>query len=242
MELIVVAGALVLASLLMGLTGFGFAIVAVSLISFVWPVRQIVPFLFVYNVVINLVLLAQLRNHVHPRRIAVQMAGFVPGALLGLYALIQLPDTLLKLVIGITLMGFALWSLARTDGVRGELHWAWNGSAGVVSGLLGGAIYMAGPPIIVLNALTHMDRFAFKADLQAFFLLSNLYLAVAYGSMGLFSWSLFRLNIYLAPLMLAGVAAGSLICRRISNQRFQGLAHLLLMVMGIILVWRELAT
>jgi len=241
-ELLWVGASLTLASLLMGLTGFGFAIVAVSLMSLVWPLKQVVPFLFAYNVAINVALLIQLRVHVRWHRVWPQMAGFLPGAIIGLVALYRLPDTLLRLVIGLTLIGFALWSLGRRAMTPVVRHWGWNATAGLVSGVLGGAVYMAGPPVIMLNALTHADRFAFKADLQAFFLLSNLYLLIAYGALGLFSWPLLRLNLYFAPLMLAGLALGALICRRISNRRFQRVAYSLLLLMGTVLFYRAIET
>jgi uncharacterized membrane protein YfcA len=241
MTTLVVGTALVLASFLMGLTGFGFAIVAISLMSFVWPVKQIVPFLFAYNLAINVVLLIQLRAHVRVRRVWPQIVGFIPGALLGLFALYHLSDTALKIAIGATLTVFALWSLGRRGIAPAGLHWAWSVTAGGVSGVLGGAVYMTGPPIIMLNALTHADRFAFKADLQTFFLLSNLYLLIAYGSLGLFSWPLLKLNIYFAPLMLAGLAAGSMTCHRISDRRFQGVSYCMLLLMGSLLVVRAVA-
>lgn len=99
---------------------------------------------------------------------------------------------------------------------------------------------MAGPPVIMLNALTHADRFAFKADLQTFFLLSNFYLFIAYGSLGLFSWPLFKLNIYFAPLMLTGLITGALICQRISDQKFQRVSYCLLLLMGTVLFFRAI--
>ena len=237
-ELSVVVLSLAGASLIMGLTGFGFAIVAISLVSFVWPVKQIVPFLFVYNVAINLTLMVQLWPHVRLRRVAPQVIGFVPGALAGLYGLYRLPDTVLKLVIGLVLAGFALWSLLTSARKKDPLHWGWHALAGATSGVLGGAVYMAGPPVIILNTLTHKERFAFKADLQTFFLISNFYLLIAYSALDLFTWPLLRMNLYLAPFMLLGLWAGTRLCRSISDARFQNIAYGLLLIMGALLIAR----
>lgn len=240
MELLIIGLSLTLASLLVGLTGFGFAIVAVSLMSLVWPVKQIVAFLFVYNVAINAVMLFELRRHVHLGRVWLQVAGFIPGAAIGLYALVRCPDTMLKLLIGVTLTGFALWSLRRRDMAPLCEHWGWHPAAGLVSGLLGGAVAMAGPPVIVLNALTHADRFAFKADLQAFFMFTNIYMLAAYGSLGLFSWPLFRWNLCFAPLVLAGLLLGTMICRRLSDRKFQRISYGLVLLMGGVLLFRSI--
>ena len=238
MEFLVVGLSIILASLLMGLAGFGFAIVAISLMSFVWPVRQIVPFLFVYNVCINVVLLIHLREHIRASRVWPQLAGFVPGALLGLVVLKQAPDNALKLLIGLTLSAFALWSLWEGFEIKKSLSRKWGLAAGVLGGILGGSVYMAGPPVILLNTLTHKDRFAFKADLQTYFLFSNLFLFCAYGSMGLFSGELLKINLMMAPLMLGGLAAGSVICGHVSDQRFKRIAHGLILIMGCLLVLR----
>ncbi len=233
---------LALASLLMGLTGFGFAMVAISLMSFVWPVKQIVPFLFVYNLAINLILLLQLRRHVHFRRVTPQIIGFFPGALAGLYGLYRLPDTTLKLTIGLVLIGFALWACIFTLQAKASLNWGWHTVAGTIAGVLGGAVYMAGPPIIIVNTLTNGNRLAFKADLQVFFLFSNLYLLVAYRLLDLFTWPLLRLNLYFAPVMLIGIYAGSRLCHRMPDNTFRKITSCLLLTMGGLLVGRAVGS
>ncbi len=233
---------LALASLLMGLTGFGFAIVAVSLMSFVWPVKQIIPFLFFYNLAINLILLLQLRRHVHFHRVTPQIIGFLPGALAGLYGLYRLPDTALKLIIGLVLMVFALWSSIFTLQAKESLNWGWHTVAGAIAGVLGGAVYMAGPPIIIMNALTSESRLAFKADLQVFFLVSNLSLLLAYGLLDLFTWPILRLNLCFAPVMLAGIYAGSRLCRSMPDKTFRKITSALLLIMGGLLVGRAVGS
>ncbi|SHJ73977.1 hypothetical protein SAMN02745216_02168 [Desulfatibacillum alkenivorans DSM 16219] len=240
MELLMVGFAVVLASLLMGLAGFGFAIAAISLMSFVWPVRQIVPFLFVFNLCINVVLLTQLRSYIKPSRVWPQTAGFIPGGLLGLMVLKHSPDSTLKLMIGVTLVIFAVWSLWGRGKTVPQISKKWGFTAGVLGGILGGSVYMPGPPVILLNSLTHTDRFAFKADLQTYFLFSNLFLVFAYADMGLFSLDLLKVNLMMAPLMLGGLAAGSIICRHVSDQRFKRIAHGLILIMGCLLVLRAL--
>jgi|GEM_PF-291885 len=233
---------LALASLLMGLTGFGFAIVAISLMSFVWPVKQIIPFLFVYNLAINLIFLLQLRSHVHFRRVTPQIVGFLPGALAGLYGLYRLPDTTLKLIIGLVLMAFALWACVFTLQKNTSLNWRWHAVAGATAGVLGGAVYMAGPPVIILNTLTNGNRLAFKADLQVFFLVSNLYLLFAYRMLDLFTWPLLRLNLYFAPVMLIGIYAGSRLCHSMPDKTFRKFTSALLLIMGGLLVGRAVGS
>lgn len=228
------------ASLLMGLTGFGFAIVAISLMSFVWPVKQIIPFLFVYNIVINLIFLFQLRQYIQLRNVTPQIIGFAPGALAGLYGLYSLPDTALKIIIGLVLIGFSLWAFSTAIKAIAPLHWVWHAAAGAIAGVLGGAVYMAGPPIIILNTLTHENRLAFKADLQVFFLISNLYLLLAYRALDLFTWSLLRLNLYFAPVMLIGMYIGTRLCSSLPDKSFRNIAYGLLLIMGGLLVARAL--
>jgi uncharacterized membrane protein YfcA len=224
----------------MGLSGFGFAIMAISLMSFVWPVKEIIPFLFVYNIAINLFLLFQLRQYIDLRRVAPQVFGFAPGALVGLYGLYSMPDTTLKLIIGLVLMGFALWACFSTIQTTTSLHWGWHMIAGTIAGFLGGAVYMPGPPIIIINTLTHENRFAFKADLQVFFLISNLYLLLAYRMLELFTWPLLRLNLYFAPTILIGLFVGSRLCSSLPDKIFQKITYGLLLIMGVLLVARAL--
>ncbi len=243
MDLAVVIITLFLASILMGLFGFGFTMVAIPLLSFIWPIRQIIPLLFVYTVMINIILLIQLRSHIRLRRIWPQLGGFVPSVSLGLAALSRFPDAVLKLIIGVTLCGFALWSITKGSSIlqKRRVHWGWGVTAGGLSGILGGAVYMPGPPVIVLNTVIHSDRYGFKADLQAFFLIANLCLLLAYQAMGLFSWTLLRLNICMAPFVLLGVWCGAMVCQNVSDGRFKGIANGFLFILALLLITRTLS-
>jgi len=50
--MIITATAMFLASLVMGLTGFGFVMVGIGIMSMCVPIKTIIPFIFPYNVLI----------------------------------------------------------------------------------------------------------------------------------------------------------------------------------------------
>ena len=231
-----IAVSVFISSFIMGFSGFGFAIVAISLMSFCMPIREIIPFIFIYNMLVNLVLLIQLRAHFNMNRVGLQIFGFMPGALIGIICLSHMRDITLKYVVGYTLIAFSIWSLMNRNIKIGIHKRFWSGLSGFAAGILGGAVYMPGPPVIIYNSLTRKNRFEFKVDLQVFFLLANLYLFGAYMYLGLFSIRLLLANMFFSPFIMAGFGIGVLAFFKIKDIEFKKYTEVLLGVMGILLV------
>jgi len=231
-----VVGSLFVSSVVMGMTGFGVAITAISILSFVLPVRDIVPLIFIYNFSMNVVLLLQLRAHIRLKRVLPQLIGFLPGATIGVYGLVCLPDRVLKIIVGTGLTVFAVWMILRRSDHYVPAHSGWSGMAGFFAGLLGGSVYMPGPPVIVYNTLTQQDRFAFKVDLQIFFLLANLYLLGGYLMMDLFTRAVLLKTLYYSPFVILGLLLGMAAFRRIPSCAYGKIVDGLIGVMGLLLL------
>ncbi len=237
MENTVLIGAiLVFSSLIMGFSGFGFAIVAISFLSFFWSIKETVPFILTYNMAINLILLIQLRSYIKIKRVMLQIIGFMPGALLGVFFLTNMSDPVLKFGVGAILISFSLWSVLNNKASITAERKSWSCLAGFLSGILGGAVYMPGPPVIIYNTWTHNNKFIFKVNLQVFFLLTNLYLLSWYICLGLFTSRILIMNLYFSPLILVGIGLGIYVFRMIQDRTFDKFICGLLFIMGTLLL------
>lgn len=234
----ITALAVFLASLLMGLTGFGFAMTGISILSLYFPLKVVIPFLFPYNVMINIFLIWRLRSHLSMSRVFPQLVFFLPGALAGSFFLEHWVDAALKIMLGMTLMIFCLWNLRQRSLAAVRPSTLWAGLSGFAGGVLGGAIYMSGPPVIMYNSVVGLDRYQFKVDLQVFFLLSNALLLVIYTCLDLFSWDSVKQTLYFSPGLVLGLAAGMLISRKISNQAFRTITMAMFFAIGITILIR----
>ena len=153
-SVVITAFALILSSFVMGLTGFGFAMAAISIMSLIAPLKNIIAFIFPYNVVMNVFLILRLHRHISLKRVYVQLLCFFPGAVIGSYFLINWPDDVLKMFVGITLILFCLVSSKRPLSSVASPRNVWAGLSGFAGGILGGALYMPGPPVIMYHAAT----------------------------------------------------------------------------------------
>ena len=107
---ILIAGLLtmLLAGLTQGLTGFGLALVAVSiLINFMSP-KVVVPLIVILSIFTNLIILLEARKWVNLRRIWLLMVAGIAGMPLGTYLLIVLDARILKVFIGAVIALFAI--------------------------------------------------------------------------------------------------------------------------------------
>jgi uncharacterized membrane protein YfcA len=239
-SILITVTALFLSSLVMGLTGYGFVMVGVSIMSLCFPLKTVIPFIFPYNVVINIILIWRLKSYVSVSRVLPQLTFFAPGAIVGSLLLIHWADDTLKIMVGITLTVFCLWSLMQPEVPIVCASNLWSGFTGFAGGVLGGALYMPGPPVIMYNAAIAPDRFQFKVDLQLYFLFANGLLLGIYAYLGLFSLQSLKLTLYYSPCIAVGMVVGMQIFSMISNRIFKTMSVLLLGCLGASILIREL--
>ena len=116
----IVAAALivVLAYTVFGLTGFGAAIVGVPLLAHFFPIRFCVPMMLVFDLCAGLLLGLKNRRDVD-RGELLRLAPFVAvGMLVGITALVRVPERWLLGVLGAFVAGYAAWSLASRAAAR----------------------------------------------------------------------------------------------------------------------------
>jgi uncharacterized membrane protein YfcA len=92
----------------------------------------------------------------------------------------------IKIVLALTIMSFALYSLMGIK--RAVLHrdsLAWLSLCGLTAGILGGAYGMNGPPLVIYGAMRRWSAQHFRATLQGYFLPASLADLAGYLLMGL---------------------------------------------------------
>lgn len=225
---------LFVAGFVMGISGFGFAIVAIGMMSFFWPIPNTVALIFIYSLPINTILLFQLRQNIVLRRVLPQVVAAIPGAAVGAVLFLHAEEALLKQMVGVVLMLFAAWSLLQRSRLKITSRF-FSPLAGFLAGVLGGAVYMPGPPIIVYNTLAREDRYAFKADTQLFFFFTNFILLCVFLYCGLQKNLNLQRSLLFSPIAIGGLLAGSALFSKIDNALFKKIILALLGLMGVIL-------
>jgi uncharacterized protein len=231
-----IAGASIVAaaSFVFGLTGFGIGLVALSLLPFLLPPATVVPLVIIYGSVFALAMTIQLRREVVWPYLTDLLLGSLLGTPAGVWVLAALPAGTLKRLIGLMLLAIVLveWCGAYPQKLSGR---RWGLGAGVLSGLLGGAIATPGPPVILYVVAQGWQPRVIKATLQAFFFVNQTMILIGHWWAGLVTHEVVWLaTIYALPAS-AGFALGIHLFNRVDQLLFRRLIFVLLFVLGLVL-------
>jgi uncharacterized protein len=176
----------------------------------------------------------QLRRDLMVAPLVTLLSGALVGTPVGVWGLATLPASWLRRLIGFILMGVVLieWRDLYPRTVSGRY---WGVAAGVVSGLLGGAIGTPGPPVILYAAAQGWPPRAMKATLQGFFFANQLVILVSQWWVGLLTPEVAWLALGFAPPAVVGVALGMHLFTAVDHARLRHLVFALLFVLGLTL-------
>lgn len=171
-------GVVVAGGVVRGFGGFGGAMVWVAGLVVLLPPTSVIPTVFVLEVVASAAMLPQVWRQVHWKSLRWLFAGTLIGMPLGMWALTQLSGDLVRVLLGVAIIGSAVAMAAVPD--RQSLPGPGVTTVtGVASGLLNGGFALGGPPAVLMyfSASTHVA--AGRASLVVFFLVID-----AFGAAG----------------------------------------------------------
>jgi uncharacterized membrane protein YfcA len=231
------AGIIAAASFVMGLAGFGIALVALAFLPYLMAPADAIVLLTIYTTAFSLAMLVQLRGDVEPRAIAGLFIGTVLGTPLGVWGLATLPATALNRLIGLMLVVAFVFEARRLypQTLRGP---AWALGAGLLAGVFGGAVGLPGPPVVVYATTQGWGARQIKANLQAFFVVNQGVILAGYWWAGLLTREVWGLAAAFAAPAAAGGVAGALLFERVDQRRFRQLVFGLILVSGLVLLVR----
>jgi uncharacterized membrane protein YfcA len=233
-----VSGIILVATVLQRAVGFGDALLAVPLMTFVVPTKNAIVIAFLVGAVTTTWMLLRFWSHVQWRTTRLLGVGTAAGAPIGVVILSVVSAVALRLSLGLLTCAAAAWIVisshrsSRTVVPRASHTIA----MGVVSGVLNTSLATNGPPLVYELRRTGFENDRFRGTISAAFMISNViglpFLALA----GLIT----SFDIKLAAISLAacavGIALGSWVCARMETAHFIWAADLLLLVTGVITV------
>jgi uncharacterized membrane protein YfcA len=231
------AGILALASFVFGLAGFGIGLVALSLLPFLMPPTMAVPLTTVYSATFALAMSMQLRHHIVLPHLTALLCGALVSTPVGVWVLATWPAGSLRRLIGLVLIVVVVIELCGMYPQKLPGRY-WGFCAGLLSGLLGGAVGTPGPPVILYAAAQGWGPRPMKATLQAFFFATQTLTLAGHWWAGLLTLEVARLALVFAIPAVLGVALGMHLFNDIDHTRFRRLVFALLFVLGLTLCIR----
>jgi uncharacterized membrane protein YfcA len=233
--LVVVAFFILIASTVKGLTGFGFALISLPLLTIFISPKTVVPLITICSVFLDGYTLYEARRSVRYRKIVTLVVAGIAGMILGTYFLVSLDSQELKIAIGVVTVLFAIASLM---GIRREVSNTnvANIPVGLISGILGGSMSISGPPIVLFFNNQNVEKTTFRANLIAYFF--SLYVATvpAYFFGNLITMDLLTSSAIMVPVMFIGATLGIRLSKKVDERVFKRIALLLVLVTGFMAI------
>ncbi|MFQ5513589.1 MAG: sulfite exporter TauE/SafE family protein [Myxococcota bacterium] len=229
---------LFVAALAQGFLGFGFGIIAMSGLSLLLDPWQAAGIVNLTGLLQTGGLALWLRRKIawDPLRRILPGAGVGIGV--GLALLGQLPGPHLLRLLGVVIVGFALWHLG-TRRPRGMPSPRWDLPVGFASGVLTGMFNTGGPPIVAHVYRRPDPPETLIATVQAIFVCSALIRLLVASSLGMLSGAAWRQALAWAVFVLVGVWGGRRLGRRLSAARFRRTSWIALAGIGLWLIARH---
>lgn len=225
--------AVLLAAAGQAITGFGFVLVAVPLLTLLTGPRTAVVACTTLGLLITSLGWFEDRAAVDWRPITGITAGAVVGIPLGLVVFASLPVEALGLAIGITVL---LFTALLAVGVRLPGGRPTQVAAGTVSGVMLSTTGMNGPPLVLALQAAGLPPTVFRATLQRTFTLQSVVVVGGFAALGEFTATSATLVAVGAPALWLGWRLGDLVFDRLPPERARMLILGTLAVSGTVIV------
>lgn len=218
------------------LSGFGFALIVMPLVTLMIGFQTAAPLVAMVAVIVTSINFARYRAAVNFGELIRLGIACALGIPIGVWSLAQVSEAMINLLLGVILIAYAVYSLVRPTlpvlRTRG-----WTYAAGFTAGCLGGAYNVPGPPVILYGRLRGWPKDEFRAVLQALFLLNSLLVTAAHFAAQHITAEIVSLFAFAVPGVLLGILTGSRIDIKLNDQRFRLFVNVLLLLLGISLIF-----
>lgn len=232
-ELLYVVGAVFLASLVRGYSGFGLSALVIASVAPVLPPAELVPIAMMLEVAATLVLLRQVWPEVAWPKTGRLLLGAALGTPLGIAALAHLPVDVMRVIISLVILAASLllW--------RGPRMTLGTGTgtlvgAGAISGVVNGAAAVGGLPIVLYFLSVNLRVAAARATLMVYLLLLGVYGVAVAQVQGLVATDTWLRAALLCLPMALGTALGHRRFVQAAPESFRRFALGLLVVLAVL--------
>lgn len=200
-----------------GVAGFGAALIAMPLVTTMVPLRLAVPSCTIIGVVLCIQMAWTYRKHIDFNKLKFIYIGTVPGAIVGITMMQELPAHYLKLGMGIFLLIYAAWGMFFEGKKRTVVHKGWGAVAGFCSTAISSSVGMGGPPTIVYTSLAGWAKDTVKAGIASYFIVSGTLIISLQTYAGIQTQETVALFAAAAPAVMIGARIGVLVSKRIGE-------------------------
>jgi uncharacterized membrane protein YfcA len=225
------------ATLVRSTFGFGESLVAVPLFVLFIPLEVAVPLSVLISVLVALVVVIQDHRDIHIESAKWLIVYAILGIPFGLLILLYGNEYWVKIVLGLLIAGYSVYMLPARNAFRLEADSrGWLFVCGFLSGVLGGAYGVNGPPLVVYGNLRQWSAQHFRATLQAYFLPASLIGVAGYAMKGLVGRVVLSDLLICLPVVLPTIFLGRYLNRKLAGSAFFTYVYWGLVGIGLLLI------
>ncbi len=218
------------------LTGFGFALVMVPLLSLTWDIKSAVVTSTLLSTASLLPLLVEVRGHVEMSRITPLLVGSFAGIPAGIWLLDWIDPEALKILVGALVIAASVLLYLAPGSGRSQIRAAPSAMVGALSGALRSSTSMGGPPVVLYLLGSERRIEPFRATLVAFFVPSSILAVAGLAAAGKVTPEILRTSAIALPALVVGLVVGARLRATIREDLFRTVVLLVLIATSIAVI------
>ena len=226
-----VGAAVLVASIVRGVAGFGFSLIVTVLVTHMLPPAVVIPAVLIWEICASIGHLPFVYRQVAWKPLAWLTLGMLFGTPLGVWVLAHMDAKPMCLLINGMVFLFAIMLLRGRKPTRSPGR-AETSLIGAVCGVINGAAANGGPPAILFFLSSPAGVAVGRASLIAYFLMTDTWASLFCWQNGLFSTELLLFAACMLPVVGIGVALGSHFFRGLDEAKFRKIVLMLLLAVA----------
>lgn len=238
--LVIIYSTFFAASLVKGITGLGFAILTLPVVTSFIPLYQAIPLIIIPSFISNIYIIIQTGRIVRSvKRFWLLYISAFPGLYIGVHLLSTLGNQVSRMAIGVSAIIYSILMLFNIElsvprGREKYFSVPIGFINGVVNGFTGTQVMPMLPYLLALN----QDMNGLINAINLGFTLSGIVLILLLHSFELFDPGILIYSILAAVPVSAGIYTGSILRRHLSEEKFRLAVLILLIIIGVIMIVR----
>lgn len=221
--------------------GFGEAVISMPLLALL-PVHlhTSISLIGLAGLTVALIVVTTGWRHLNRDALIPLVLAALIGIPIGLVMIHFVPTKIITELLGIALVCYGTYSLIRHLFTSKETepkltHRLWGLLFGFISGVLGSAYNFNGVPVAVYGSLRRWHPEKFRSIMQAYFLISGIFIVAGQGISGMWNSNVLILYLSSLPALATAIIVGTILNRRIPTEKFQRYVFFLITVLGTVL-------
>ncbi|MFH0734114.1 MAG: sulfite exporter TauE/SafE family protein [bacterium] len=222
------------AAFVQSFSGFGFALISIPLLTFFFDIKTAVPLGALFGLIINILLVIKLKEEINFKKIKNLYIGALFGIPLGIWVFVFVNASILKYAVAIIIIVFVFNAFIKILKPQ-KLNPFWGYITGLISGILGGALNINGPPVLIYFYFVSSNKTELKSSISGYFIVTSIIIVTTHLISGITSTFIILNFLYFLPFLFLGFYLGISLFNKVKTEIFNKIVLFILMIIATLL-------